>query len=144
MRATYFQVMKLYPQICLHITPKYTDIPLGELNIIITFRKFNTDTLLFSNIYYILKILQLFSWCLSQLVFQKSGSDQRFHVVFRCLALSSFKVKEFPVCHWPMWILSFMIFLKAQACCFAKCPSVQIQNANIHSLQQLLWLFLHG
>lgn len=55
----YSQMMKFYPQIVLHITPKYADFILCEYDIIITFRKFNTDTLLFSDMQSILKILQL-------------------------------------------------------------------------------------
>lgn len=64
-----------------NFTPRYVCILLPSTQ---TFRKCNTDWLLFSNIQYIWKILWLLSWCLSQLVFQKSRSEQRFHVVCRC------------------------------------------------------------
>lgn len=59
LRVTYSQVMKLYSQIFLHITPKYIDVLLHEHSVMTIFRKFDTDALLFSNIKFLIKSLQL-------------------------------------------------------------------------------------
>lgn len=53
--------------------------------------------------------------------FKNQDQSKDFTLYLDVMSLFSFHVKEFPVCHWPMWILSF-IFLKAQGPLFCKMP----------------------